>query len=309
MDTCNQFENRQDDSNLNGNLEPYIYSIDTFLKYRDLNKKSHPNFNKYYIETLNNFKYKKQDIFDRQDLRIKLNYILTKKNISNEDETLYKLLLKTLNKVNNNMLLPNDSKNIGRARENTLEQTINILTTIKYSKVEHFQKLAELIVDKALNEQNFSSIYAILCCELSKYYIEIGNSKKVHFRHILLNICQTNFETFLNNCENMDKIKLIGIAKFLGELYVKGLLPAVIIKGCFDRMGQIIDKVNNISECISELIMTTYKTLYNESKDNNSTISSHIKTKIHIYIDYPNLPLKSKFHLQNVLEKIEEIEK
>lgn len=310
---------------VNENQEGYIYPIDIFVKYREANKGTHPSFEKYYVESLNNFKFKRSDFLDRQDIKMKLNYILTKRNVSNEDEELYRCLMKTLNKVNNNMLprervfqrnkgdeeIPKNNSNNeeSKLKENSLQATIDILTNIKYTKVEHFQKLAELMVEKALAEPTFCSLYAILCFELSRYYIEDGNSKKIYFRHILLNICQTTFESFLNNCENIDRTKLIGLMKFLGELYIRGLLPAVIIKGCFDRMGLIIEKVQNISEGIAELVVITYKSLYDESKKINSPVALHIKSKLNAYIDNGKLALKSKFALQNALEHIDEIEK
>lgn len=295
-----------------GQNDQYVYPIDVFVKYREVNKNSHENFEKYYVESLNNFKFKKSDFLDRQDIKMKLNYILTKRNVSNEDEELYRSLMKTLNKVNNNMLPEKDkSKNSGdnsKLKENSLQATIEVLTNIKYTKVEHFQKLAELMVEKALGEPTFCSLYAVLCFELSRYYIEDGNAKKIYFRHILLNICQTTFESFLNNCENIDRTKLLGLMKFLGELYTRGLLPAVIIKGCFDRMGLIIEKVQNISEGISELVIITYQTLYSESKNNNSPVAQHIKNKLNAFIDNGKLSLKSKFALQNALEHIEVVE-
>lgn len=298
--------NEQDKVTNNDTLDQGIYPIDIFLKYRDANKSSHPNFKKYYIETLNNFKFKRQDILDRQDLRTKVNFVITKRHVSNEDEALYKLLMKTLNKVNNNMLSVNESKT--KFKENSLQQTLEVLTTTKYTKVEHFQKLAEMLVEKALAEQNFCSIYALICYELSKYHIIIGATKKVHFRSILLNICQTNFETFLNNCDNIDRTKLVGIAKFLGELYNKGLLPSAIIKGCFDRMSLVIDKAQNISECMSELVNITYNKVYEESKENSAALPNYFKTVLNTQIDNNKLPLKCKFALQAALEKIEQIE-
>lgn len=288
-----------------------VYPIDVFMKYREMNKDPIPIFEKYYVEALTSFKFKKQDIFDRQDLKIKLNYILTKKDISGDDENLYKLLLKILNKVNNNMLTENtqDQNNSSRIKENSLQQTIETLTSIKYTKVEHFQKLAELMIEKALNEPTFCTVYAILCYELAQYYIEINNggvNKKIYFRHILINICQATFETFLNNCETVERIKMTGLMKFLGGLYIKGLLPSAIIRGCFDRLSILIDKAPNLAEGISELVMLTYKSLLNEP---NLSIANHIKEKMNEFIDNNKLHLKSKFAIQNALDKISELEK
>lgn len=294
----------------------YIYPIDVFMKYRDMNRETIPNFEKYHVESLTSFKFKKQDIFDRQDLKIKLNYILTKQDISGDDENLYKMMMKVLNKVNNNMLTQNQNKNNSananannndsRIKENSLQYTIDTLTSIGYTKVEHYQKLAELMIDKALNEPTFCTIYAILCYELSQYYIELSNGKTVYFRHVLLNICQSTFETFLNNYENVERIKLIGLMRFLGELYIKGLLPSVIMKGCFDRLSVLIDKAPNIAEGISELVILTYKSLL---KDQNCNVAVHIKNKLNTFIDNNKLNLKSKFAIQNALDKIAEVEK
>lgn len=299
----------------NANQE-LVYSIDTFLKFREANKHHPPNFEKYFVEQVNNFKFKRQEALDRSDIRTKLNYILTKRNISNDDEILYKSLMKTLNRVNNNMLLSlkniknsdnnnqsqDSEKDIEKNKENSLEMTIFALTNFKYTKIEHFQKLAELMVDKALNEPTFCSVYALLCYELSCYYIEMNN-KKIYFRHILLNICQTTFETFLNNCENIERTRLIGLTKFLGELYNRGLLPSVIIRGCFDRLGNIIEKVKHVADGIAELVIVTYPTLI---KEQNSTVALHIKEKLNIAINNNKLHLQSKFALQNALEKIAE---
>jgi hypothetical protein len=270
-----------------------VYTIDILLKYRDVNRLMHPNFEKYFVDQVNNYKYRRQDPLDRSDVRTKLNYIMTKSNISNEDETLYKNMMKILNKVNNN-------------NDNSLQVTLESLTTIKYTKLEHFQKLADLVVDKALNEPTFCSLYASICSELACYYIEINPSKKVYFRHTLMTICQTTFESFLNNCENIERTRLIGLMRFLGELYTKGLLPAVIVKGCFDRLSLLLEKVKHAADGISELSISTYRTLLNEQQP---TVAKHIKERLNSFVDNGRLHIQSKFVLQNAIDKIEEINK
>jgi hypothetical protein len=281
--------------------EPALYSVDTFLKYRDLNRVPDPKFERYFLADVKSqketFKYKKMDSLDRPDVRTKLNYILSRRNVSNEDDQIYKLIMKVLNKVNNNILDP--------AKNETLNAAIQTLTAIKYSKIEHFQKLAELIVDKSLNEPTFCSVYAVLSTSMACYYIEViagpdKQKKKVYFRHILLNICQTTFETFLNNCENVERVKLIGLMKFLGELYVRGLLPSVIIKGCFDRLSALINDVHNVGDAIAELVIVTYNFLRDEKNDS----AMYVKAKLLSFIAENKMNLKSKFALQNAVEFI-----
>ena len=64
----------------NQNKKNNIYPIDIFLKYKNINKDPPKSFEKYFADTVN--KNKKSlgcDILEKQDLRIKLNYIITKK--------------------------------------------------------------------------------------------------------------------------------------------------------------------------------------------------------------------------------------
>lgn len=283
-----------------GSQPTYVHTTDVFLKYKDLNKKGHPNFEKYYNDGIPNKMRKicSLDILEKQDIRVKLNYIITKKNISNEDENLYNMMRYNLNKVNNKMF--------SDGLDNGLQATINSLTSLCYTKIEHFQKLADMIVEKSVCEQKFCSIYATLCYELSPYYIELTQNKKsppVYFRHILLNTCQTTFESFLNNCEKIEKEKISGLMNLLGELYNRNLLTSAIIRGCFDRLSSTIEKSSSSSDGIASLVIATYKTLMKE----NSPVCAYFHEKLNKYVDNPKLHIRSKFAIQNAIDKIQEM--
>lgn len=274
-----------------------VYITDIFLKYKDLNKNVFPQFIRYYSDKnkINNLDV--LDFLDKQDSRVKLNYIITKKNISNEDDKLYSIIRYNLNKVNNKMLIPGN--------DNGLQTTINSLTSLTYTKVEHFHKLSNMLLDKAISEQKFCPIYATLCYELAPYYIEINTDKRVYFRHILLNTCQTTFEMFLDNHEKIDKEKISGLSVFLGELYNKKLLTSVIIKGCFDKMSNMIEKSYNIAEGISILVISTYPTLL---KDKDDATCNYFNEKINSFINNTKIHIRSKFAFQNALDKIQEFQ-
>lgn len=271
-------------------VERIVYNVDVFLKYREYNKVPHPNFEKYYIENNNSYKFKRHDSLDRPDIKTKLNFILSRKNLSSEDDTVYKLIMKTLNKVNNNILDP--------TKPELFNSTIQTLTDIKYTKVEHFKKLADLMVEKSLNEPTFCSVYAALCTALSCYYIDVNDNKKVYFRHILLNLCQTLFETFINTSENVDSTKFVGLMKFLGELYVRGLLTLAIIRGCIDRLITKLNDSYNIANGLSEMIIVTHAHIAKE----NQEVINNIKTRLIDIVNDNKISLKSKFALQNALD-------
>ena len=273
----------------------FIYTTDIFIKYRDINKINHPNFSKYYLDFTHN-KVKKDnnfDIFGKNDICCKLNYIINGKNIINDDEKLYSIMRYNLNKVNNKMLNKNDTG---------LQASIEILTNLTYTKLDHFKNLAEMIIDKATNEHKFCEIYAMICAELSPYYIETGPGKKIYFRHSLIDICEQTFGNYISNCDKIEKEKIIGLATFLGELYNKKLLTPAIIRGCFDRLGNNIEKHNNASEGLSAIVIACYKTLHYE----NRAVADYMIGKLNIFVENTKLHLKSKFAMQNAIEYIEE---
>ena len=274
----------------------FVYTTDIFLKYKEANRKPHPNFDKYFDNSVGRRKMVDPQLLSKPDVQLKLNYIITKKNITNEDETLFNNIRYNLNKVNNRMLVDSNDKG--------LRTTIQALTSLSYTKVEHFQKLADMIVDKAVSEHNFCGIYATLCYELSPYYIEINQNKKIYFRHILLNTCQTTFESFLNNCEKIEKERLMGLMNLLGELYNKKLLTFKIIKACFDKLGLTLEKSNNSAYGMAQLVMSTYESLQKETPD----LCKYIKAKLNEHADNSKLHIRSKFAIQNALDKIHDLE-
>ena len=158
-----------------------------------------------------------------------------------------------------------------------------------------------MIIDKATCEHKFCEIYALICAELSPYYIETPG-KKIYFRHSLIDTCETTFRSHITNCDKIEKEKISGLAIFLGELYNKKLLTPAIIKGCFDRLGSNIEKHNNASEGLSAIVMTCYKTLYHD----NRSIADYIADKLNIFVENTKLHLKSKFAIQNAIEYIDE---
>lgn len=278
------------------NIQRNIYPVEIFLKYKNANREDHSNFIKYY-ENNQNKKY--HDMLEKQEYRVKLNYIITKKNISNEDMNIYNTIRGTLNKVNNKMLTT-ESPN--------LTNTIATLTSINYTKVEHFEKLCEIIMEKAINEPKYSSIYAIICMELSQYYIEIG-AKEIRFRAILITLCETIFDTCLRDFDKTDKEKITGLLNFLAELYNKQILPTSIIIGCFDRICKVIDNAPHMASGISSLICTSYATILaeQERKQPINKPSDYILNKLKSHIEDENIHKRSKITLLNIIESLEVI--
>lgn len=273
-------------------IEPY--TTDIFNKYKAVNMIDFPTFKKYYIEEHKIKKNNIIDIFDKPDVCARLNTLIMKRGLSNEDEKLYNTIRYNLNKVNNKM-------GTGADGESKLAQTIESLTTLQYSKIDHFQKLANMIIEKAVNEHKFCSIYARICAELAPYYIETSANTKIGFKSVLLNTCQKSFVSFLSQAEKLEKEKLSGLMSLIGELYTRKLLTLGIINVCFDRLYGVLEKYNIIADGISGLILAAYPVINAE----NNEIFANIMDKIKQGIVNPKLHIRSKFTLQNIIDVVE----
>lgn len=111
-----------------------------------------------------------------------------------------------------------------------------------------FTEAIALIVSKAVQEPNFSSMYADMCFRLSSIEIEINGGKK-SFRRVLLNTCQEGFEKSFHHedlshlspeereaIERAERKMKRGNVKFVGELFKKSLLPEKIVHVCIKAL-------------------------------------------------------------------------
>jgi hypothetical protein len=214
---------------------------------------------------------------------------------NNNDEEIYSVIRYNLNKVNNKMLLPDDDK---------LPVIIQKLTELNYNKIEHFQQLTDILLEKTINELKFSSIYARLCAELFPYYIELDDNK-VYFKNILLSKCQNIFSQILSKGPNMEKDKITGITSFISHLYMNSLISSSIVKKCTDDLSAIILQSPNVAEGIACLIILSYKKFMKEDVQ----VPAYFLNKTNSLLKTPELPLRSQFALQNILDKIGEFTK
>ncbi|KAL7517265.1 hypothetical protein ACHAWX_002199 [Stephanocyclus meneghinianus] len=115
-----------------------------------------------------------------------------------------------------------------------------------------------LIVNKAQEEQHFSSMYAGLCLKLANTHfegIDDGNKKGKVFKKILLDRCQTEFETETSvkieaatrdvtdkeeyeYHANLIKKHYLGHMRFIGELYKGDLISIKIMLFCLPQLLQ-----------------------------------------------------------------------
>ncbi|KAL3801494.1 hypothetical protein HJC23_000932 [Cyclotella cryptica] len=122
--------------------------------------------------------------------------------------------------------------------------------------IECLTEAVSLIVNKAQEEQHFSSMYAGLCLKLANTHfegIDDGNKKGKRFKKILLDRCQTEFETETSvkieaatkdvtgkeeyeYHSNLIKKHYLGHMRFIGELYKGDLISIKIMLCCLPQL-------------------------------------------------------------------------
>ena len=149
-----------------------------------------------------------------------------------------------------------------------------------------------LIVNKAQEEQHFSSMYAGLCLKMSKTPMEgidEGSKKGKKFKKILLERCQSEFETDaatkveeatqgITDAEeieyhtNLIKKHYLGHMRFIGELYNGDLISIKIMLFCLLSLlkGESDDASGDVDEekieCFAKLMTVIGSSLEQQSE-------------------------------------------
>jgi len=141
------------------------------------------------------------------------------------------------------------------------------LEKIKIDNKPLVQSVIEIIFQKAINEPHFGEVYATLCQQLGgKQYC----NGTINFKREILTQCQKEFEKEKNtHTDNVVaaqlKRKTLGNIKFVGELFIQGMISHTIIFQCTHKLVSNInigdDQKNENIECICKLFVTVGKVL------------------------------------------------
>lgn len=223
------------------------YSIDIFQKYKTNIKPPTKSVMREFELNMNNTeqsqnasRLKSSNVLNNAEIRANLNFLINRKNISDQDEELYDLIVNKLNKIT----------------EKNFNDIVDEFTKLHYTKAKHIYRLAESIIIKAIKEPSHSNKYAKLSANLIPCYI-IANDTKVQFRTILLTLCQDIFNELIYDPKydvqiekkqeydrnaSYDTLDLSGLTNFFGHLYKYKVLPIQIILFCFDKLYKCIER-------------------------------------------------------------------
>ncbi|KAM4630967.1 eukaryotic translation initiation factor 4 gamma 2a, partial [Polymixia lowei] len=187
-----------------------------------------------------------------------------------------------------------------------------------------------LIVDKALEEPKYSSLYAQLCLRLAEdapnfddpsTEIQTPQKQSTTFRRLLISKLQDEFENRARNVEIYDKhdgpltseeeeqraiakIKMLGNIKFIGELGKLDLIHESILHRCIKTLlekkktVQLKDMGEDL-ECLCQIIRTIGPRLDHEKA---KSLMDQYFSRMRSLINNKDLPARIRFLLQDTVE-------
>jgi len=292
------------------NLSEFVLTLKEFLEYKPLNIDIHPDLIKYINRRYktNKTKYKKRSN-EWTRIESNKNWLLKKRRNSNEDEKIKGKLMEYCNKLS--------KKNYDTIRDRLINLKLENETQLNY--------LVSIIFSKAISEKTYCILYTNICKDLiisgKHNIITVSEGKKKHikFRIIFLLKCQTMFKQILE-IENDDAIensffvykdKVVGYAKFIGELYNAKLLAAKIMYNCMNQMCvRSNPKSTFLIACMCELMKIIGKRFFRESirlqKDKTNKININMAEDcFNRLVNLKNeecYRLKEKFAIEDIID-------
>uniref|UniRef100_A0A668A5Q8 Eukaryotic translation initiation factor 4 gamma 2 n=1 Tax=Myripristis murdjan TaxID=586833 RepID=A0A668A5Q8_9TELE len=187
-----------------------------------------------------------------------------------------------------------------------------------------------LIVDKALEEPKYSSLYAQLCLRLAEDApnfdgpspeIQAPKKQSTTFRRLLISKLQDEFENRTRNVEIFDKrdspltsdeeeqraiakIKMLGNIKFIGELGKLDLIHESILHRCIKTLLEKKKKVQlkdmgEDLECLCQIMRTVGPRLDHEKA---KSLMNQYFARMRSLMNNKELPARIRFLLQDTVE-------
>jgi translation initiation factor 4G len=185
--------------------------------------------------------------------------------------------------------------------DNLLQQVLKM----EINTVSLLEQAVDAVFEKALSEPTFSPVYAEFCEKLSTMLPpvldETGKPKK--FKSLLLNQCQKEFENQDRRDKDAPELddaakkqRQLGTIRFIGELFVRGLLKANIM---FDCIKMLSDKPTEENiEALCKLLRTVGKTLDKSDMTKVNEVFATLKDMTVL----EGLNFRFRFMLQDVID-------
>jgi hypothetical protein len=258
-----------------------VITPELLLQYKNLNFDVPLELTQYIDKMKSNKKPKDIESFWKRDT--KSNSLFLNKQNQTDTGKLYSDMNDLLNKIS----------------DGNFDTICNMITGLPIVNSEHMEKLVEKIIGEALVNTKYMNLYAGICLKLMPFSI-IAETEKIHFRDILFTKCQDTFEKYTKNKDNVEKEKLIGLVRFLGELYKLNVITSCVIFMCFIPLyTNVMSKKPNAIEALCTLMTIVGKDFF--KKDNLKATSCF--SKIEQILHNGGICAKDKFAIMDLVDK------
>eukprot|EP01084_Bolivina_argentea_P064889 118288_1 len=211
---------------------------------------------------------------------------------------------------------------------NTLSDQLIGIYTDDITNTEQLTKLVTLIFEKTVQEHVYGPLYAKLCVALSaknKSFDEVvmtsggkKETRQVDFKNVLVKVCQKEFQkgkrktvftsdmdkTDRDNEEIKQKKILLGTMKFIGQLYLKQLIPSKIMIVCLEHLvgGMSGKPTEDDIEGACTLIETVGKTLDEDQSVNSPELRKYYQKLESIERNSSKYSPRIRILIQNLID-------
>lgn len=165
--------------------------------------------------------------------------------------------------------------------------------------------LVDRLLDQAVQQPFFSSLYAQLA---NSTLTALSKNKQVAFKKMLLAASGARYyrawagDNAENDFSSMLPRDALALFKFIGNLFIEGLLPTKRLQSIFSDLSSHLPTDPTAEErigCLCMLVETVGATLY---QSRNRTLLTDTIAKLVTIRDLPGLSSRTKFRVQDILD-------
>ncbi|KAF2072657.1 hypothetical protein CYY_006036 [Polysphondylium violaceum] len=200
--------------------------------------------------------------------------------------------------------------NLNRITMDTYSNLIKNIDEIKVPDEECLTGISKILFEKAIVDQKYSAVYAILAGHLDSSYPQFGG---ISLKRAILNNCQEEFgkvhdrSTFdtlskedREEKEFMIKRRVLGNIKFIGELFKHGVLGEKITKQITTNL--ILNTEATLSEESIECLVKLINTIGKKIDEADKTTTDEYFRRIYNLSENSGVSSRGRFLLMDILD-------
>lgn len=210
-----------------------------------------------------------------------------------------KFVAARMSQTDNDKLYDSIRNKLNKLSKDNFDDMVKELLELPITSLDNITELVNIIVDKAVAEKLYVSLYAKLCKEFMPY-VTIVETKKIAFRDILISKCQNYYTTYTSSKNTIAKEIKIGFMSFLGYLYVEQVIIYKIVSVCINNLICNYTTIPNSIELLTTLIKIVGSLM---ARERNGEMKEYMR--LITEIKSKNLQLRDKFMIMDLIDLVE----